>query len=43
VLGDTAKVAKETGNSPQVIREEYLELVTPEQGREWFSIFPRLK
>lgn len=43
VLGDTAKVAKETGKSPQVIREEYLELVTPEQGREWFSIFPRLK
>lgn len=37
-LGDIAKVAEETGNSPQVIREEYLELVTPEQAKEWFSI-----
>ncbi len=38
ILGDIAKVAEETGNSPQVIRSEYLELVTPEQAQEWFSI-----
>ncbi|EIQ01452.1 site-specific recombinase XerC [Opitutaceae bacterium TAV1] len=40
VLGDIARVAEETGNSPEVIREEYLELVTPEVGARWFRIFP---
>jgi hypothetical protein len=40
VLGDIARVAEETGNSPKIIREEYLELVTPQAAAAWFGIFP---
>lgn len=40
VLSDIAKVSEETGNSPEVIRQEYLELVTPPEGQKWFEIFP---
>ncbi len=40
ILGDVAKVAEETGNSPQMIRENYLELVTPKEAEAWFSIKP---
>lgn len=41
ILSDIAKVAEETGNSPDIIKEEYLELVTPDQAKEWFSIAPQ--
>ncbi len=37
---DIPKVAGEAGNSVRVIQKNYLELVTPEQGNEWFSIVP---
>lgn len=40
ILGDVAKVAEETGNSPQMIRENYLELVTPKEAEAWFAIKP---
>lgn len=38
VTQDAAKVALEMGNSPQMIQQHYRELVTPEQGREWFTV-----
>jgi integrase len=40
VLHDTARVALEAGNSPEVIFAHYRELVTPEQGQEWFNVQP---
>jgi len=40
ILHDTARVALEAGNSPQVIFSSYRELVTPEAATEWFSIKP---
>ena len=39
-LPDTATVALECGNSPDVIFSHYRELTTPEQAKEWFSIKP---
>ena len=38
---DVALVAREAGNSARIIADEYLELVTQEQGKAWFDIFPR--
>ena len=38
---DVAKVALESGNSPRVIQREYLELATEEDGRKWFTVFPK--
>jgi len=38
--GKPVKVAEETGNSPQMIRENYLELVTPKEAEAWFAIKP---
>lgn len=40
VTQDAAKVALEMGNSPQMIFQHYRELVTPEQGKEWFAVAP---
>ena len=40
VLHDTARVALEAGNSPEVIFGHYRELVTPEAAAAWFSVKP---
>ena len=40
VIADTARVALECGNSPDVIFKHYRELVTPEEAGKWFSIMP---
>ncbi|MCX8155970.1 MAG: hypothetical protein N3J91_05915 [Verrucomicrobiae bacterium] len=40
LLGDTAKVALEAGNSPQIIFQHYRELVTREAAVCWFNIKP---
>jgi len=39
-LQDTAKVALEAGNSPEMIFRHYRELVTPDEARAWFGITP---
>jgi integrase len=41
--GDTSKVSRETGNSPEVIEEDYLELATEEDAEKWFRIRPSPK
>jgi integrase len=41
--GDTSKVSRETGNSPEVIEEDYLELATEEDAEKWFKIRPSPK
>jgi len=41
ILHDTARVALEAGNSPEVIFSHYRELVTPETATAWFSVKPR--
>jgi len=40
LIADTARVALECGNSPDVIFKHYRELVTPEEANKWFSIMP---
>jgi integrase len=40
ILHDTARVALEAGNSPEVIFGHYRELVTPEQAQAWFNVRP---
>jgi integrase len=40
ILHDTARVALEAGNSPEVIFSHYRELVTPETATAWFSVKP---
>jgi integrase len=37
---DIGLVAREAGNSPNIIKENYLELVTRAEGRRWFDIWP---
>jgi integrase len=37
---DSSKVAKQCGNSADMIEEYYKGLVTPSSAEEWFSIFP---
>lgn len=37
-LQDTAKVALEAGNSPQMIFQHYRQLVRPEEAKKWFCI-----
>lgn len=37
-IHDTARVALECGNSPDMIFRHYRELVSPEDGEKWFSI-----
>jgi len=39
-IKDAARVALEMGNSPSMLFRNYRELVTEEQSKEWFSIFP---
>jgi integrase len=43
ILHDTARVALEAGNSPEVIFGHYRELVTPEAAKAWFDIRPAEK
>jgi hypothetical protein len=38
ILHDTARVALEAGNSPEVIFSHYRELVTPEAAKAWFEV-----
>jgi integrase len=40
ILHDTARVALEAGNSPEMIFEHYRELVKPETAKAWFSVLP---
>jgi hypothetical protein len=40
ILHDTARVALEAGNSPEVIFGSYRELVTPETAKTWFDVKP---
>jgi integrase len=40
ILHDTARVALEAGNSPDVIFAHYRELVTPETAKAWFDVTP---
>jgi integrase len=40
ILPDTARVALEAGNTPEVIFAHYRELVTPEAGKAWFAVVP---
>ncbi len=37
-INDTARVALEAGNSPEVIFQHYRELVTPDDAAQWFSV-----
>jgi integrase len=40
VIHDTARVALEAGNSPEIIFGHYRELVTPEDAADWFAVKP---
>ena len=40
LMPDTARVALECGNSPDVIFKHYRELVEPEQATKWFELRP---
>jgi integrase len=40
ILHDTARVALEAGNSPEIIFGHYRELVTPESATAWFKVRP---
>ncbi|CAN5783201.1 hypothetical protein BH09VER1_BH09VER1_17980 [soil metagenome] len=40
IAKDIAQVALESGNSPGVLQENYLELVTEQDAQKWFSIAP---
>jgi integrase len=40
---DVQKVSLESGNSPRVILEDYLELATPEDAKRWFGVMPSTK
>ena len=42
ILHDTARVALEAGNSPEVIFGHYRELVTPDAAKEWFDVNPKV-
>lgn len=39
-VGDIARTSMEAGNSPDMIRQHYLELRTPEEGKAWFGVMP---
>jgi integrase len=41
--GDVPRVADEAGNSPQVIRTNYLKRIRPAAAAEWFGIMPEPK
>lgn len=38
--GDVARTSLEAGNSPDMIRKHYMELVTRAEGEAWFGIMP---
>jgi hypothetical protein len=38
--GNIARVSLDAGNSPKEINRHYRELVTEEEGKAWFEIFP---
>lgn len=40
IMPDTARVALECGNSPDIIFKHYRELVTEEDAKAWFGIMP---
>jgi hypothetical protein len=40
-MQDTARVALEAGNSPQMLFQHYRELVTRTAARAWFNIAPK--
>ena len=40
IVPDTARVALECGNSPDIIFQHYRELTLPKQGQDWFNIMP---
>ena len=40
VTRNANELAIEMGNSPQIIYKNYRELVTPAQGKQWFSVVP---
>ncbi len=40
ILQDTARVALESGNTPEVIFGHYRELVTPRDGKAWYAVKP---
>lgn len=42
-LGDTARVALEAGNSPDIIFQHYRELVGPDEAVAWFASRPKAK
>ena len=37
---DVARVADESGNSPAIIRSNYLRRVKPDLANEWFAVMP---
>lgn len=39
----SVRVADEAGNSPQVIRTNYLKRMSPAAAAEWFAISPQTK
>jgi len=39
-INDTARVALEAGNSPDIIFQHYRELVSPEDAAAWFGVMP---
>ena len=39
-IQNTAQIALEVGNSPQIIFQHYRELVRPKDAKGWFSIAP---
>jgi integrase len=43
ILKSADQVAAEAGNSPQMIFGHYRELVTPEQAKGWFALFPTVE
>jgi hypothetical protein len=42
VTKNAAQVALEAGNSPKMLFEHYRELVTEDEGKEWFSLTPAM-
>jgi integrase len=37
---DIPRVSYEMGNSPSMVKQHYMNLVTPEQAKEWFAVVP---
>lgn len=40
LTGDIARTSLEAGNSPQVVKKDYLEVVAEDAAKDWFSISP---